>query len=65
MFDIYCPICDHVYLVGTRSLTSFANREGGPAARARCPRDHEVVVDFSTSRARRPATPSVMPARAA
>ena len=58
MFDIYCSSCDHVYLVGTRSLTAFRNTDGAPVARARCPHGHDVIVDFSTERARRPAVTS-------
>lgn len=54
MYDIYCPTCDHIYIVGTASLTAFRNTDRGPVGQATCPVGHEVVVDFSTARAQRP-----------
>jgi hypothetical protein len=56
MFDIYCSTCDRIYIVGTASLTAFGNTDDGALGRAACPVGHEVVVDFSASRARRPVT---------
>ena len=67
MFDIYCSPCDHIYLVGSQSLTAFHNTNGPPVARALCPHGHEVTVDFSTPRAQRPVvgfTPVKVPAAA-
>lgn len=58
MFDIYCTSCDAFHLIGTRSLTAFRNTDGGPVGRATCPNGHEVIVDFSAGRARKPAVHS-------
>jgi len=65
MFDIYCSTCDLVYIVGTASLTGFANTDAGPLGRAVCPAGHEVVVDFGAGRARRPEASPSNPALAA
>ena len=46
MFDIYCSTCDRIYIVGTASLTGFANTDNGPLGRVSCPVGHDVVVDF-------------------
>ena len=56
MFDIYCSTCDRIYIVGTASLTGFANTDNGPLGRVACPVGHDVVVDFGAGRAGRPTT---------
>ena len=49
MLHIHCPVCNHRYMVGTRSIVSMHNTSDGVLAYVRCPEGHVTLNTGSPS----------------